>query len=178
SLSQLPLGGGALLLAQTTGHGLGNGADLRRRQTLGTAVTADRRVDNLVQGQIEHVVAVTGVHHHLGAAAHHLLQGIQVETLAGDFRGLLILRKQIFKALGLTLGLGNHLGLVGIGFLDYALGLTPGLGNDPVGIGLGLTDHPFLVLSGLDHVVVGLLDLGGRLGVLSVVLHHIDAGFI
>ncbi len=73
---------------------------------------------------------------HLVHAREHTLHGLEIETLAGDFRGLLIFAEHAQEAGGLTARFDDGALLVTLRALRDAGGFASRFGDDTVGIGL------------------------------------------
>ncbi|RMN81584.1 hypothetical protein ALQ52_04413 [Pseudomonas cannabina pv. alisalensis] len=141
--------------------------------------TAAAALDHLVEREVKQVVLpfVTG-HENLAGIAEDFLHGVQVQTLASDFRCLAVLGNQFGKAISLTLGTRHHFITIAVGIFEDTLGLTTSFRNHAVGVTFSLVAGTLLVFTGADHVVEGFLNFTRRRGALHVHLGHGDAGAV
>ena len=135
-----------------------------------------RVVDDLVERQVQQVVAALGVDVDLGDVLHDVAHGVDVESVARDFRSPGVLGLQGGEAVGIASGGLDDAGLIAERLFLEACGGTFGLRDDGVAVGLAEVDRALAVLTGLDGVVEGGLNLLGRLGVLDGDAHDLNAG--
>src|SRR5690606_39074261 len=137
-----------------------------RRAGLGSGL-ARRLACNLVQREIQHIVAAVGINDNLGGIFEYVLHGGKVHAFARDVRRLGVLTFDAGKARGITLGVTDDPGAITLGLLHHARHLALRLGQHPARIGIALVYESFAVLTGLDGVIERRLHLFGRLHVLN-----------
>src|SRR5690606_14319093 len=133
---------------------------------------------DLVERQVQQVVAVLGVDHDLAGSREDLLHGLEIHAFAHDVGSLLVFGQDAGEARGVTAGVAQDLGLVAFGLFGHAGSLAARHGDDLVGIGLPFVDLAFAILACLDGVVERGLHLFGRLHVLDGHGADLDAGLI
>ena len=126
----------------------------------GSAVeVVERRCDELIERQVQEVVAAFGVHEHLRRRPQDLLERLDVQALARNVRRLLVFGEDLREPVRLALRVRDHLLSIGLCFLAPPLGLAARSRQDFVRVGLRFENASLAVLAGPDRILHGLLDL-------------------
>src|SRR6185503_17073397 len=90
-----------------------------RRRSIRRRLLPRRRLraalHELIERQVQQVVAAVRVDQHFRGGLQYLFQGFDVHALARHGRRLLILDEDLREPVGLTLGIGNDLGPIRLG---------------------------------------------------------------
>ncbi len=132
----------------------------------------------LVERQIEQIVAALLVDQHFARVAHDLLHGVDIQAVARDARRLVVFRDDLAEAAGIALRAFDHALLVAFGLLVQARRRALGLRHDVVGIGLAFVFLALAVLPGFYRIVERGLHLLRRLRILHRDLADADARVI
>src|SRR5262249_39259807 len=102
----------------------------RRRRRGGFGARCGRPLlGQLVERQIQHVVAVAGVDEHLRRARQHGLERLDVEPLTRDRRRAYVLGEDLLEVVRLALRFRDSLGAIRLGVLAPFLRLAARLGQ-------------------------------------------------
>src|SRR5690606_23126142 len=126
----------------------------------------------LVEGQVEQIVAALGIDQHLRRRREDLLERLEIDALARDRGRLLILRNDAAEAIRLAFRVRDHLLAVRLGLLSLTRSGAARTRQDPIAVLLRAQDSPLAILARLDGILHGVLDLAREVRLLQVHLEH------
>ena len=148
----------------------------RRAGRFAGALTAC--VDELVERQIQHVVASLAVDEHLRGARVDLLHRVQVHALTNHGRSLRIFCVDLLEALGIALRLRHHAIAVGARLVDRARRIGLRARQQLVRVGLRRVAGALVVLAHLRRFLERRLHLRGHLHALQRDARHLKARLV